>query len=183
MIRKVNTQELRHEKLFDFMKLNPGCSRILDVGCGNGWFLERISQNMSGELYGCDCVKNLAFDDFEFSLVNLNEQNLPYQDGKFDVIVCSDVLEHLENPSKCIRELRRVIKPAGLVFITIPNVANVLQRLYFLVYGNSKRFNPKSNEVTPHISMLPSWVFRYLIKQIRNSANRWRWLCFPFQVI
>jgi 2-polyprenyl-6-hydroxyphenyl methylase/3-demethylubiquinone-9 3-methyltransferase len=166
------------------MSLDLDNPRILDVGCGNGWLLQKFSDKGAKKLFGCDFVKNLAFDDFEFNCVDLNEHDLPYNVAMFDIVICSDVLEHLENPSRCIREIRRVVKPEGLVFITIPNCANILQRLYYLLHGNSKRFSPKPNQRAPHISMLTSWIFNYLIKDKFEIKRVGRgWIHFPFSFI
>lgn len=170
MFKKINTQRYRHEKLWDFIKTSPNNIennfKVLDVGCGKGWFLETIFKGGVKNLYGCDFVKNLDFENFKFELVDFNKQELPYNDEEFDMVICSDVLEHIENPSQLLRDIRRVIKPNGFIFITIPNCANILQRIYFLFLGNTKRFNPKPSEVAPHISMTPSWIFNYLIKDL-----------------
>ena len=139
MLRKINTQRFRHEKLWHFInECQDGVrkeSKVLDVGCGSGWFLELLAKHGFSDIYGCDYKKNLDFEGFNFELVNLNEQDLPFSDGVFDMVICSDVLEHLENPSRCLRNIRRVVEPEGVVYVTIPNCANILQRLYFLLFG------------------------------------------------
>jgi len=168
MLKKINTQKFRHKKLLGFFEVSKQNIRddckILDVGCGPGWFLGTLFKEGAKNIYGCDCIKNLDFNNFQFDLVNLNELNLPYNEAEFDIVFCSDVLEHLENPSKCLREIRRVVKPNGAVYVTIPNCSNILQRLYFVVSGNSKRFNPLPSQTVPHISMITTWIFRWLIK-------------------
>lgn len=45
---------------------------------------------------------------------------LPFQDGTFDMVLCMSILEHLEEPSKAIREMRRVLKPGGRILVSVP---------------------------------------------------------------
>jgi len=50
----------------------------------------------------------------------------------FDVVVCADVLEHLENPAPVLARVRRWLSPVGVLFVSLPNVANVAVRLSLL---------------------------------------------------
>ena len=58
---------------------------------------------------------------------------LPYKDHVFDVIICSEVLEHLKDPQITIQEIQRIAKPGCEILITVPNERNLaLFRLLFL---------------------------------------------------
>ena len=48
-------------------------------------------------------------------------QRLPFEDASFDLVWCSEVIEHLEDPAFSLSELRRVTKPGGLLLLTTPN--------------------------------------------------------------
>lgn len=54
-------------------------------------------------------------------LIAVDAQNLPFRDGVFDKIVCTEVLEHIPDDKAGIRELARVLKPGGLIAISVPN--------------------------------------------------------------
>jgi 2-polyprenyl-3-methyl-5-hydroxy-6-metoxy-1,4-benzoquinol methylase len=59
---------------------------------------------------------------------------LPYDDATFDAIVCCEMLEHLPfNTVRLVRELRRILKPQGFAFLTVPNQASAKRRLQLLL--------------------------------------------------
>jgi len=54
------------------------------------------------------------------TLSNLDDVRWPFPDGSFDMVICSEVLEHLENPTSAILECRRIVKSNGLIVATFP---------------------------------------------------------------
>ena len=93
--------------------------KILDAGCGEGHFLFKISKIFNeAKLYGSD-ITPIALESAEkrvekvkFTLENLN--NLNYEDDFFDIIICTEVIEHILDYEKVLGELKRVLKK-GLV--------------------------------------------------------------------
>lgn len=99
--------------------------RILDAGCGEGQFLLRLSKLGYENLYGAD-VTEVAIQSAKervkgahFSIADL--AHVPYEDGFFDVVVCTEVIEHIPHYEETITELKRVLKKDGLLIITFPN--------------------------------------------------------------
>lgn len=101
--------------------------KVLDCGCGEGFYLKIISELSNCELYGLDgdeVVLNRARQELNCSRICLDQgdiYNLPYQDGTFDKIILSEVLEHLPDDIKALKEVKRVLKVGGILFITVPN--------------------------------------------------------------
>jgi SAM-dependent methyltransferase len=102
--------------------------RVLDVGCGTGFLLERLAERgYSG--VGID----LSPESVEHARRRLEEIGAAdrltamvgsaYEPpaGPFDLIALTDVLEHLEDPRACLRALRAVLAPGGLLVISTPN--------------------------------------------------------------
>ena len=87
----------------------------LDIGCREGnqtrWLRQR-----GYEVTSIDVEK--AFIDCQVVDV---DQGLPFEDDSFDLIWCSEVLEHLEDPGASLAEMRRVTAPGGDIILTTPN--------------------------------------------------------------
>ena len=92
-----------------------GRYRLLDVGCGVKPYYPFFEPYVS-EYVGVDVVENPAAD-----LLGPIEA-LPVDDASFDLVLCSQVLEHCDDPAKAVRELRRVTRPGGRVLASTHGV-------------------------------------------------------------
>lgn len=101
--------------------------KILDCGCGEGFYLKIISELSACQLYGFDSdedVLNRARQELNESKIQLDQgdiYDLPYKDSEFDKIILSEVLEHLPDDINALKSIKRVLKPGGILFITVPN--------------------------------------------------------------
>lgn len=97
---------------------------VLDVGCGEMPFRSLLPEDV--RYTGID-VK--AADDFGMrrrpDIVEFDGLHIPFPDARFDHILCTEVLEHAENPVGLIAEMRRVLKPGGTLVVTVPFSARV----------------------------------------------------------
>ena len=95
--------------------------RILDVGCGTGANLLMLSQY--GDAEGVDVSEDaLAFcRERGLDRVRLGAgEELPYEDGTFDLVTALDVVEHMDDDLAGLREMRRVLRPGGRVLLFVP---------------------------------------------------------------
>lgn len=130
-----------------FDKLNRD-SKILDIGCGNGFFLRKLKEMGFKKLYGADIANYLKNkNEFPLHVVDLNKENLPYEDGSFDVVTAFQVLEHLENYFLIGRDVARILKPGGFFIFSIPNQFNIFYRIKFVLTGNMTGFEPDGNHL------------------------------------
>lgn len=122
---------LRRRAKWIVKNLNPkNGERILDLGCGDGFYLYLLSHlNLKLILYGADYDKNAInsakknLDPDKVKLIQANLMNgLPFSNDFFDGIVMSEVMEHLPDDIKCMKEVRRVLKKNGRLVLSVPHI-------------------------------------------------------------
>jgi len=114
---------------------------ILDVGCGYGLLLNHLStKGKNLNLTGIENSKH-AYDNritnsniLNINLTDFDSVSFSLSAEKFDVIIFSDVLEHLYDPVATIIFYKKFLKPNGCIIITVPNIANIYSRL-LLFFG------------------------------------------------
>lgn len=113
-------------------------SRVLDVGCGTGGTLQYLCGSRQCEVVGLEPNHSRATVAQEIG-VTIHEITLDQADpttlGTFDYVMFLDVLEHLANPHEVLVGAGRLLKPGGLVIVSVPNVAHWSVRLG-LLFGN-----------------------------------------------
>ena len=100
--------------------------KILDVGCGRGWLANKLTPY--GLVTGIDPVPGVIeyarslYKAIDFRCQNPNQLLREAGNGKFDVIVCSEVLEHVYLKKKFIKILRKLVKTNGYIIISTPRL-------------------------------------------------------------
>jgi SAM-dependent methyltransferase len=106
------------------LSLLPQIGRVLDAGCGIAVLMRHIRRRQPQlELHGVDfspvAVERTKQYGFPAQVAVLPE--LPYGDEFFDAVVCTEVLEHLDEPDKSLREFCRVLVPGGRLVVSVPD--------------------------------------------------------------
>lgn len=105
-------------------------NRLLDVGCGMGYFLD-VAKKRGWEVYGTEyspkAVEINAAKGIKMIQGKLNSVNFPVSD--FDVITSFEVIEHINNPLEEIKHINNLLRKSGLFYCTTPNF-NALLRYY-----------------------------------------------------
>lgn len=101
---------------------------ILDGGCGRGFyprFINHVSNaNVTGvelEWHPLQIARDTLAQAPKISLAKANLYRLPFRKHTFDKAILSEVLEHVEDDVRALEEIKRVLKPGGLIAITVPN--------------------------------------------------------------
>jgi SAM-dependent methyltransferase len=113
-------------------------AELLDLGCGTGWLADHF-EHYTGMDGSEDAVAEAQRRGRNVSHADL-DQPLRLEDASFDAVVMKDVLEHVGDPVALVREVRRVLRPGGLVFASSPDA----QRWVWDDYTHRRPFTRKS---------------------------------------
>jgi glycosyltransferase involved in cell wall biosynthesis/SAM-dependent methyltransferase len=114
----------RAKTLIDYLDLHDG-EAVLDCGCGMGVYLMMMGKLRNLKLYGVDGdLARLEWAENERAPAHLSSvdiHRLPFADASFDKILMSEVLEHLADDRVAMREIYRVLKPGGILALSVPH--------------------------------------------------------------
>jgi SAM-dependent methyltransferase len=119
----------------------PG-KAVLDLGCRAGALSQHFLEG--NEVTGVDVDENALSHAATRGLRTVwgdVEEPLPFEDGTFDAVVVGEILEHVRFPDEVVGEIRRVLRPGGVVVGSVPNAFRLKNRLTFLL-GRPPENNP-----------------------------------------
>jgi len=124
LVRRI--QAKRISTILNFLDVQPA-DHLLDAGSGEGYLFTkaRTCARMVGADISPSALNIATTRNPGAEWIRCNLQYMPFADHSFDKICCSEVIEHVLDPTAVLRELHRVIKPDGRLVITIPNERNM----------------------------------------------------------
>ncbi len=164
MINKVFGLQHPHDKVLEIFTELGLRGRVLDAGAGPGVISSKL-KGMGIDVYAADINPGLfSAEGIDCIKVDL-DYNMPYEDGFFDCILSSNLIEHLEDQYSFIRECYRVLRESGKLVITTPNMLNLKARMANLLVGFNLFSGRPQNEVDPfeggeHINMVNYYELR-----------------------
>ena len=141
---KLSTDQIL-SKVLQLASLNVKApAKALDIGAGTGALIDLLHKAIPGiETHACDYTDTLMQRAGQkVDIADLNNSPLPYESARFDLVTCTEVVEHLENYHRLVREIFRVTKPGGLAIFSTPNILNLHSRTRFLTFGFWNLFGP-----------------------------------------
>jgi 2-polyprenyl-3-methyl-5-hydroxy-6-metoxy-1,4-benzoquinol methylase len=151
--------------------------RVLDVGCGGGSVAKAVKRARPDlDVCGCDLSEsalktaNSHAEGVDFRLATA--ERLPFGDGELDFVWIFDVLEHVDEPERVLREVRRVLKPGGGFHIVLP-IEGQPRTLYSLV-GCGTRWTAKVRH-GGHIQIFSADRYRDMASACGLHVVRTRW--------
>ncbi|MFH0940668.1 MAG: methyltransferase domain-containing protein [Candidatus Omnitrophota bacterium] len=113
-------------------KFKKAQEKLLAIGFGVGFFMDEAKKS-GWEVHGVEFSKPaVAFAKDKFGLENLIEGQFEpsiFPAKHFDFIMLKDILDHLEDPKKALIEIRRILKPSGVLYLNTPNIDSTISRL------------------------------------------------------
>lgn len=142
------------EKIFELVDLHLKSRRAaLDCGCRSGAMLSRLRDNGFEYVSGIDLdTEVLVPNDIDVLLTDLNSDFSRHFDRKFDLVVCTEVMEHLNSPRAFVSEARKLLEDDGLLALSVPNIAFWIGRVKFALQGEHWGFGERYYREARHIS-------------------------------
>jgi len=115
--------------------VGPGERRVLDVGCSSGYLARPLVERgctvvgIERDLQAAAAAREVCEDVI---VGDVEELELPFERGSFDVVLCGDLVEHLRDPEVFLARVQPLLKRDGRLVLTTPNVANWALRLSLL---------------------------------------------------
>jgi len=141
--KKRNYKEVRHRLIGEGFGTG---NRILDLGCAEGPYSYLFTGE--NESYGLDnCPKRMLLDDNNAldkgykALIIGEGLSLPFADASFDIVICTEVIEHVVEVRQLVNEINRVLRKGGKLILTTPNLVCVGNRIG-MALGKGLKFNP-----------------------------------------
>lgn len=154
----IEDSPVKFNRLMEVFRVDGGCDRILDIGCGMGGVLKMMGDVTSPKVrIGCDISMNILSrakktNSHPIEYVRCDGLILPFRDSYFDLAIITDLVEHVPDPVKLLAEIRRISKRL-LIIIPIESgiVSDIVFRLITLLgfesnverIGHIHRFDEK----------------------------------------
>jgi len=142
--------------------------RFLDIGCAKGFFIRSLRNHSKWEVYGVDYSKEaVQFARKQLGL-DVREGDLEkakYPNDYFDYIHINNVLEHVLNPVSLLRECRRIIKPDGKLFLSVPNGTTDIRTLI-------RFYNEENNPAYSHSGHIYFFSRKSLLRIFQDTGFR-----------
>ena len=163
-------------------------SRVLDAGCGSGWLSEILCRRgftVHAIDLGLDSIRRASARIGNLLAKASGSRNeravyftlgdvyrLPYEDGYFNAVVASEIIEHLERPGEAVQEFARVIRPGGTLVVSTP----YNEKIEYTLCIHCNRKTP----VNAHLNSFDEKKIEQLLAGVGFSLNRTiRFMCRP----
>lgn len=150
----------------------PSVTAALDVGCGPGTILETLPAGV--QKVGLDISPTLLerarAKGIETHNVDLDAAPLPFPDGRFDLVIATDVIEHVLHTDHLLNEINRVLRPGGLFVAGIPNINQPVSFVMQFVLDLTPMFAARYR--CPHYRDFTARLFRLVLEKHGFAIGR-----------
>jgi len=145
--------------------------KVLDLGCGLSPYRHLLDPAKT-EYIGLDIDTSSNFGYGEAKVLHFDGQHIPFPDGSIDGVMCTEVLEHVQNAQQLVDEIYRVLKPGGSAVVTVPWSARVhyipFDYYRFTPYVLEEMFREFLFTISPRGTDITVIVSKVMILYLRN---------------
>jgi len=194
-VETINEESIRpitmpgvHTRFLKFFKhrTEPAGLKILDLGAGEGALTQKLHE-MGYQMQACD----FSPEAFKFKAVHCDGVDItlpfPYAEHSFDRVIAVEVTEHILDHENFFREIYRILKPGGKLYVSTPNILSMKSRFRFLFQGFPYGFKPLDmnlHDGMQHVASLSLNQYNYLALKYgfqeaeydidrKQSTSRW----------
>lgn len=157
----------------------PAGARVLDVGAGTCHYrkyFRHCSYTTQDFAEYSGTSSGLMADEFAYGHIDIvsDAADIPVADGSFDVVLCTEVLEHVYEPVRVIREAARILAPGGHLFLSAPLGSGLHQEPYHFYGGFTPHFYRRTlGELgLEDVSVEPNGgSFRHLLQELHRAGQ------------
>ncbi|MFC1649887.1 class I SAM-dependent methyltransferase [Patescibacteria group bacterium] len=113
--------------------------KMLDVGCCDGFMTDKMVQKSNPEMtYGIDALEkcisyaNKTYGNKKLKFEVGDAHKLRFRNSTFDIVTCLESLEHVKEPNVALKEMCRVLKPGGKIYILVPQETLLFKSIWFV---------------------------------------------------
>lgn len=156
------------------------CQTWLDAGCGTG-YLARLLAKHCRHVCGVDAspsmvrtAEHLRKNNCENNKITYQVissiENLPFESSSFDGVLCSSVIEYLDNPEMCLREFSRILKDGGQLLLSFPNKHSILRITEELCFLFTTKFI--GHPIPNHLEYMKFSKHSYSLPDFREALDK-----------
>jgi 2-polyprenyl-3-methyl-5-hydroxy-6-metoxy-1,4-benzoquinol methylase len=142
-----------------------GVRRVLDIGCFDGTLVSQLAPEW--DTYGIEGHQAASQEANKKGVKTSNadlDKGLPFEAAFFDCVIAAEIIEHVYDTDRFLTEIRRVLKPGGLLVLSTPNIASLTNRLLLLL-GKYPRYAEYRAGGAGHIRIYTSYAIRDQIRE------------------
>jgi glycosyltransferase involved in cell wall biosynthesis/cyclopropane fatty-acyl-phospholipid synthase-like methyltransferase len=173
--------ESSHGRIFTMLAGRPS-SRILDLGCSSGLLAERL-QEVGHQVTGVDMfeIGGVRRRLRRFVAADL-DAGIPSEVGSgYDIVLAADVLEHLREPERLLRDARRVLRPGGSLIVCVPNIGHWYPR--FRTFLGRFDYDQRGPLDRGHLRFFTRRTIRRLLRREGFTPRRVEPVGLPFDAV
>jgi SAM-dependent methyltransferase len=160
----------------------PAPTAVLDIGCANGSALSQLPDGLykAGLDVSTALLELAKAKGIDTYCVDVDRDPLPFESGRFDMVIATDVIEHVLHTDHLLNEMNRVLRPGGVLVAGLPNINQPISLIMQFLLDLTPMF--ASRYRCPHYRDFTSRLFRLILKKHGFSITQCEGsYIFPFE--